>query len=79
MFIILFLFIASSCSSLRSGAPVKAGYEAEQGGWAERNIPGVKSLSNLLPPATDARKQWDSYQKRKNERWSTDSSGPQFP
>jgi hypothetical protein len=63
---------ASSCSTLRSGSPVKAGYDAEkpvfdteEGGWAYRNIPGVKALSNFVPPPTEARTKWDEWQKKR--------------
>ncbi|MGO9568334.1 MAG: hypothetical protein ACLP5H_12405 [Desulfomonilaceae bacterium] len=67
---------ASSCSTLRSGNPVKAGYDvekpafdAEEGGWVYRNVPGVKALSNLVPPPSEARTKWDEWQKKKQEPW----------
>jgi hypothetical protein len=72
---------ASSCSTLRSGNPVKAGYapekpafDVEEGGWAYRNIPGVKALSDFVPPPNEARTKWDESQKKKDHRWSQDSS-----
>jgi hypothetical protein len=67
---------ASSCSTLRSGSAVKAGYDAdkpvfdaEEGGWAYRNIPGVKALSNFVPPPNEARTKWDEWQKKRQETW----------
>lgn len=61
----------TSCTTLRAGAPVKAGFEAEEPGWALRHIPGLKALSNLIPPPTDARLKWDEWQKGKNRQWDT--------
>jgi len=64
--------LLSSCTSLgsklRLGSPIKAGYEGEAPGWASRNLPGVKTLSNLIPPPTDARMQWDEWQKKRSTR-----------
>jgi len=72
--LLIFLALLSSCTTLRLGTPVKASYsawdqEAEKGaddqsaqeGWASRYVPGWKALSNLLPPPTDARKDWDKW------------------
>lgn len=73
--------LCCSCSSMRWGGPAKAGCEPEQeAGWAQRNIPGVQALSSVFPAPSDARKQWDQYQKRRNDHWTTDSTGgTQFP
>jgi hypothetical protein len=75
--IILSLLLLASCTTLRSGIPVKAGFDAEKPGfdiddegWASRNIPGVRALSNLIPPPNEARTKWDDWQKKKNHRWS---------
>ncbi len=66
--ILLVLLLAASCTSLRSGKAVKAAYEAnESGGWLSRNIPGVKRLSEIVPPPTDARRQWDERMRRQTD------------
>jgi hypothetical protein len=72
---------ASSCSTLRSGSPVKARYDAEkpvfdaeEGGWAYRNIPGVKALSNFVPPPTEARTKWDEWQKKRQHPRDLDNN-----
>jgi hypothetical protein len=65
----LMLPLLTSCSSLRLGSPVKAGFEAEEEGWASRNIPGVKKLSELIPPPTEARQKWDERQKQRHDTW----------
>jgi len=72
--LLIFLAFLSSCTTLRLGTPVKASssawdQEAEKGadeenaqeGWASRYVPGWKRLSNLLPPPTEARKDWDKW------------------
>ncbi len=74
-----FPVLFSSCTTLRTAVPVPAAYESEDEGWASKHIPGVKSLVSLLPPPTDARKQWDLYQRRKGEHSVGEDSSPQFP
>jgi hypothetical protein len=79
--IIFSLTILASCSALRTGSPVKAGYDtqkagfdAEEEGWASRNIPGVKTLSNFVPPPNEARTKWDDWQKRRQRPWNSENS-----
>jgi hypothetical protein len=70
----------SSCTALRTATPVPAAYQSDEDeGWATKHIPGMKSLVSLLPPPTDARKQWDLYQRRKGEHSQGEDSSPQFP
>ncbi len=62
----------TSCSTLRSGNPVKAGYEADnKQGWASKYIPGVKSVSQFIPPPSDARNNWDRWYEKRKEPWKT--------
>jgi hypothetical protein len=79
--IILSLTLLASCSTLRSGIPVKAGYDTEKAGlnsdeegWASRNIPGMRALSNFIPPPNEARTKWDDWQKKKDQRWTQGNS-----
>jgi hypothetical protein len=72
---------SSSCSTLRTGSPVKARYEAEkpkfdveEGGWAYRNVPGVKALSDFVPPPNEARTKWDEWQKKRQHPVHPDSN-----
>jgi hypothetical protein len=54
---------------MRSLKAVKAGYDTEQqDGWASRYIPGVRAISKFVPPATDARRQWDERYKKWNSQ-----------
>ena len=70
--LVLALLLLSSCSTLRIGHAVRASSEAKEGepqrasfevpadeGWAARYIPGWKRLSEMIPPPTEARKEWD--------------------
>jgi hypothetical protein len=59
----------TSCSALRSGNPVKAGYEADKQGWTSKYIPGVKSVSKFVPPPSDARANWDRWYEKRKEPW----------
>ncbi len=68
----VFSLLFSSCVALRNGAPVNAAFEEKQESWTERNIPGVKSFKELIPPPTDARKQWDRYQRQRSDHWQED-------
>ncbi len=65
------LILLTSCSTLRVGAPVKAGYEVEQPSWALRHIPGLKAVSDFIPPPNEARMKWDEAQKKKGNLWET--------
>ncbi len=53
--------LGSSCSTLTASTAMKASYDTEEDSWLSRKIPGVKSLSNMIPPPTDARLKWDQY------------------
>jgi uncharacterized protein YceK len=79
MALIVALALLSSCSSLRSGTAVKAGYDAEEKvpdrasdqpganrGWAARHIPGWKTVGTLVPEPTEARTNWDNWMTRRN-------------
>lgn len=85
MALIMALPLLSSCSSLRSGTAVKAGYDAEEKmpdkatdltdadqGWAARYIPGWKAVGKLVPEPTEARTDWDNWMTRRNGPWGTE-------
>jgi hypothetical protein len=59
----------TSCTTLHAGTPVKAAFQEEESSWAVRYIPGLRTLSNLIPPPTDARIKWDNWQKGKDRQW----------
>jgi hypothetical protein len=59
----------TSCSTMRVGAPVKAGYEVEEPSWALRYIPGLKAVSDFIPPPNEARMKWDEAQKKRGIPW----------
>jgi len=62
------LTFTTSCTGLRLGNPVKAAYETEKAdGWISKYIPGLKTLSDLIPPPSDARKEWDARQKKRSD------------
>ena len=64
---LMVLTFTTSCSSLRSGNAVKVAYEAnENDGWMTRKIPGLKTLSNLIPPPSEATVTWDQPQKKQS-------------
>ncbi|MCX5860688.1 MAG: hypothetical protein WCG29_00240 [Desulfomonile sp.] len=65
----------TSCSGLRSGnTAVKASFEAnENDGWMTRKIPGMKTLSDLIPPPNEARMKWDQRNRRQSDLTGTDS------
>lgn len=65
--LIMILVVGASCSTLTTGSAVKAGFESEEESWLSRKIPGVKALSNMIPPPTDARLKWDQYNKDKQK------------
>ena len=73
--LILALLMTTSCTGLRGAKLLKAGYQGEDGeqSWAVKYIPGVRSLSNLIPPPTDARREWDERQRKANQPgWGSD-------
>jgi len=60
--------LLTSCSGVRSGTAVKAAFDAEdQESWITKYVPGLKSISNLLPPPNENRTKWDQYYK-----WTAD-------
>jgi hypothetical protein len=64
-----------SCSALKAGNPVKAGFDTEQEeGWLTRKVPGLKSLSDVIPPPSEARQQWDERKKQQSEHWSREGN-----
>lgn len=72
--LVLALLLTSSCTSLRSGKAVKAIYEGnESDGWLSRNIPGVKRLSEIIPPPNEARRQWDQRMRRQADLVGADA------
>lgn len=76
---LVILPLASSCTALRSGVPVKAafdspaktGIQVEEQSWASRYIPGVRAISQIVPEPSEARVKWDEWYKKKNSRWSS--------
>jgi hypothetical protein len=78
---LVILPLASSCTAVRSGVPVKAAFDSpakagvpvDERGWASRYIPGVRAISNLVPEPSEARVKWDEYYKKKNGHWSSSS------
>ncbi len=59
------LFLLSGCSTLNWATPAKASFEPDEESWASKYVPGVKALSDFVPKPTEARVQWDKYQKNK--------------
>jgi hypothetical protein len=73
------VFLMISCSTLRTGAPVKAGYDVlEEKSWLSRKMPVIDKLANLFPPPTEARKIWDNRQKKRHDVWAEESGGSGF-
>ena len=66
-----------SCSAVKWAVPAKAGSDMDEDSWALRYIPGLKAMSDFVPPPNDARMQWDERYKSKNGSWS--SSGDMYP
>jgi hypothetical protein len=60
--------LLTSCTSMRAGNPVKAGFDVEEPSWAVRYIPGLKALSDFVPPPTEARVKWDKWQQKKDRQ-----------
>lgn len=67
------IFLLPSCSAVKWAVPATAGSEMEDESWASRYIPGVKAVSNLVPPPTEARLQWDERYKNQREPWASSS------
>lgn len=60
--------LGSSCSTLTASSAVKASFDSEEDSWLAKKIPAVKSLSNMIPPPSEARLKWDQYnQGKRNE------------
>lgn len=53
----------SSPTELPTDVKSAQGNSEEKEGWAERNIPGWKTLAALLPPPNEARQKWDEFNK----------------
>jgi hypothetical protein len=69
-----------SCVGLRSGAPVAANYAAASDAPFEEQPSMWRRFLNLIPPPSEARKNWDREQRRRYNQWSSeDVGGPQFP
>ena len=82
------LLLVSSCSSVRSVTAYKASAPADEDwekiamdgigseeGWASKYVPGWKTLSEVVPEPTTARKKWDRYHKRKRTPWPDEMTG----
>lgn len=70
------ILAVTACSSLRTTSAVKASYQEDQKeGWMARNIPGLKTLSDLIPPPNEARMKWDERQKRQGDLSGRDVPG----
>jgi hypothetical protein len=69
---VLVMPLLTSCSTLRTGNPLKAGYAPEEEGWLSRNVPGIRKLSEVIPPPSEARQKWDEQGKQRNHPWSRD-------
>jgi hypothetical protein len=69
-----------SCATMSSGTPVKtafnvpakASFDDDEPGWLSRNVPGIKTLSDLFPKPSEARTLWDQNQRKQYNRWSSD-------
>jgi uncharacterized protein YunC (DUF1805 family) len=67
MMLLILTAMVASCSSLNIGSAVKAGFDSEEESWLAKKIPGVKTLSNMIPPPTEARLKWDQYNNNKQK------------
>lgn len=65
--LVMVTVLGTSCSTLSTSNAVKASFDTEEESWLSRKIPGVKALSNMIPPPTDARLKWDQYNKNKQK------------
>ena len=63
-------FLLPSCSAVKWAVPAKAGADMDEESWASRYIPGVRAVSNIIPPPSEARVIWDERYK-KRESWGS--------
>jgi hypothetical protein len=63
--------LLNGCTTMRSGKAVPAAYESEKQGSVTKYIPGLQSLSNLLPPPSEARTNWDQWYKKQSDPWKS--------
>lgn len=70
-------FLLPSCSAVKWAVPAKAGSDMDEESWALRYVPGLKALSDFIPPPTEARTQWDERYRNRNNSWA--SSGDMIP
>jgi hypothetical protein len=70
------LFLLASCSTVKWAVPAGAGTDMDDESWASQYIPGVRALSNFVPPPTEARIQWDEQYKK---RYHSSSPGDVYP
>ena len=70
-------FLLPSCSAVKWAVPAKAGADIDEESWALRYVPGLKALSDFIPPPTEARTQWDERYRSRNNSWA--SSGDMIP
>jgi hypothetical protein len=76
---LVILPLASSCTAVRPGVPIKAAFDSpartgvpmENQGWASKYIPGVRAISKAFPEPSEARVKWDEWYKKKNGHWSS--------
>jgi hypothetical protein len=61
--------LLNGCTTMRSAKAVPAAYEEEKKSSVSRYIPGLSSLSNLLPPPSEARTNWDRWYEKRSETW----------
>jgi hypothetical protein len=66
---VLSLPMLNACSALRSGKLVPAGYEAEKQSWVSKYVPGAQTISNLVPPPSEARSNWDRWYEKRSDPW----------
>lgn len=61
--------LLNACSSLRSGHAVPAGYETEKKSPITKYLPGGQTISNFLPPPSEARTNWDRWYEKRSDPW----------
>jgi len=59
------LLVLSSCSAVKWATPATAGSDMDDESWASRYIPGVRAVSNFIPPPTEGRILWDEHYKKR--------------
>ena len=70
LIVVMGFCLLPSCSAVKWAVPAGAGTDMDDESWASRYIPGVRAISNLVPPPTEARMQWDERYK-KHEHWGS--------